>query len=228
VKPKMKYFPLGFLFACLPFLTIALPGCPAARSKPLAQPEIVKLQGTYTHPASGMTFPARIGDFERSAVLRKDTQGDHVSARYDLISLAVSVSVAVDIYPAPHFDTAGLPPEMVAAARENLSQREFEFRRRETMSSHPGTVLIQEGEVSLPQKDNPYLGRMAVFEYEDMFARQLQPLRSQLYLFCFAGNDWIIKYQFTYPRNADAMYEIENFMMNLPWTLKQPKPPGSR
>ena len=209
-------------------MTIALSGCSAARPKPLAQPEEMPIQGTYTHSASGMTFPAKIGDFDRRAVLRKDTQRQDASVRYDLISMAVSVAVTVDIYPAPKLDTVGLPAGMVAAARDNLSQQAFESHRREIMSSHPGTVLIQEGEVSLPQSNNPYGGRMAVIEYEDVFFRQRQLVRSQLYLFCFAGGKWVIKYQFIYPKNADVLQEIENFLMKLSWTLKGPKPATSR
>lgn len=209
-------------------LVVSLLGCPAARTKPLARPEAVAIQGAYTHPASGMIFPAMIGDFERSAVFLRDTRGLHVSARYDLLSMAVSVAADVDVYPAPHLVTAGLPSEMVAAARENLSQQEFESRRRGIMSSHPDAVLVQERELSLPQSNNPFTGRMAVFEYEDVFSRQRQPLRSQLHLFCFAGGQWVITYQFLYPRNADASSEIETFLTNLPWTLKGPKAPAAR
>jgi len=209
-------------------IAIVLSGCPAARTKPLAQPEAVAIQGVYTHPASGMTFPTSIGDFERSAVLLKDTRGHYVNARYDLLSMAVSVAVDIDLYPAPHLDTVGLPSAMVGIARENLSQQEFESRRREAMSSRPDAVLVQEREITLPQSNNPFAGKMALFEYEDVFSRQRQLLRSQLYLFCFAGDAWIIKYQFIYPKNADASQEIENFMMNLPWTLKRFKQPASR
>ena len=224
-----KHRPMNaFKYSFTPFILIALFGCTAARPRPLAQPEAMIAQGTFTHEASGMTFPLHVGDFERSTVLRKDTQGRHVSARYDLISMAVSVAVTVDIYPAPPLDTVGLPSEMVAVARENLSQQEFESRRRGIMSSHSGAVLVQEGELSLPQSVHPHPGKLAVFEYEDTFSRQRQPVRSQLYVFCFAGGDWVINYQFTYPRNADALQEVETFMTNLPWTLKRAAPMGSR
>jgi hypothetical protein len=211
-------------YIVIAIMSTALFGCPAARPKQLAQPETITSRGTYTHPASGMTFPIKIGDFERSTVYRHDTGDIEVSAGYDLISMAVSIAASVDVYPAPQLDTVGLPSGMVATIRENLSQQEFDSRKRELLSSHPGTVLIQEVEVSLPQSNNPNSGKMAVFEYEDIFFRLRQSLRTKLYLFCFASTDWIIKYQFTYPKNADALQDIDNFMMNLPWTLKRAVP----
>jgi hypothetical protein len=85
--------------------------------------------------------------------------------------MAVSIAASVDIYPAPRLDTVGLPADTVATARENLSQQEFDSRKREIMGSHPGAVLIQEVEATLPQNANPYSGKMAVFEFEDIFLR---------------------------------------------------------
>lgn len=213
-------------YIVIAFMSAALFGCPAARPRPLAQPEAIISRGTYTHPASGMTFPIKIGDFERSTVYRHDTGDIEVSAAYDLISMAVSITASVDIYPAPRLDTVGLPPDMIAVARENLSQQEFNSRKREIQGSHPGAVLIQEAEAALPQNANPYSGKMAVFEFEDIFFRELQLLRSKPYLFCFASTDWIIKYQFIYSKNADAQHDIETFMMSLPWTLKRAVPPA--
>jgi len=219
---------MNFLrYIIIPSLSIVLFGCPAARPKHIEQPDATRHMGTFTHPSSGMTFPTTVGEFERSSVDRHNIADPDLTVRYDLISMAVSVVVTVDVYPAPLLDTAGVPASMVATARENLSHQEFGAGMREIMGLHPGTVMIQEDEFSLPQKNNPSVGKMAVFEYEDVFFRQRQVLQSTLYLFCFAGGEWTIKYLFTYPRNADARHHIDHFMRNLPWTLIRSVPTGS-
>ena len=209
------------------FLLLALFGCSPARPKPLAQPDVIVPQGDFVHAPSGMRFPQQVGEFERRAVQRKDTQGLDMSARYDLLSMSVTIAAAVDVYPLQHLDTAGLPPEMAAVARENLSQQTFDARKREFMGSRPGSVLVQEGDVSLPQNDNPFPGKMAVFEYTDVFQKERQTLRAHLYLFCFAGGGWAVQYQFTFPGNADALYAVEAFLSNLAWTLKPLNAPGA-
>jgi hypothetical protein len=47
-------------YIVIAIMSTAMFGCPAARPKQLAQPETITSRGTYTHPASGMTFPIKI------------------------------------------------------------------------------------------------------------------------------------------------------------------------
>jgi hypothetical protein len=215
-------------YLILAILSAALFACSPARPKPLAQPDVIVPQGDFVHAPSGMKFPQQVGEFERRAVLRKDTHGLDVSARYDLLSMAVSIIATIDAYPSPHLDAAEMPAEMVVLAQDNLSQQEFEVRRREILNAHPGAVVVQEGDTTLPQHNTPFMGRMAVIEYEDVFDRQRQLLRAQLHLFSYAAGEWSISYRFTYPRNADASQEIEHFMATLPWTMKRSRSSGSK
>ena len=194
-------------------------GCSTMRPKHLARPEVISAEGNFTHAASGMTFPHSVGDFQRSKVLRYDTENLDMSAGYDLITVMGSVAATIYVYPAPSLISIGSPPNVVAAARDRLAQNEFEARKREVMHFRPGALLIEEREVSLQQGNATYLGKMATFEYEEVFAGQRQLLRSHLYFFCFAGGKWVIKYRFTHPRFFDATKEIDEFMKNLLWTL---------
>lgn len=200
-------------------IAMALFGCPTMRPRYLAQPEVIKAEGTYTHAASGMIFPSRVGNFWRSNVIRYDTEGLDLSAGYDLVTIAGSIAATVYVYPAPSLISIGSPPNVVAAARTRQAQNEFEARKREIMRFRPGVILVQEGETTLQQSNATYSGKMATFEYEEVFAGRRQLLRSHLYLFCFAGGKWVIKYRFTHPRFFDGTREIDEFMRNLPWTL---------
>lgn len=201
-------------------VVVALSGCPAMRPKHLARPEAIQSESTYTHTASGMTFPLSVGNFHRSKIIRYDVEGLDMSAGYDLATVAGYLSVTVYVYPAPSLISIGSPPNVIAAARNRLAEDEFAARKLEIMQYRPGVILIQEREVSLRQGNAENLGKMATFEYEEDFAGQRQLLRSHLYLFCFAGDKWTIKYRFTHSRFFDPTQEIEKFMTNLSWTLK--------
>jgi hypothetical protein len=189
------------------------------RPRHFAQPEVIAAQGMYTHTASGMLFPANVGAFQRSKILRYDTKDLDMSAGYDLASMAGSVAATVYVYPAPSLVSIGSPPDVVAAARENLSKNEFEARKREILNFRPGAILVKEMDVSLQQGNTLYSGKMATFEYMEVFGGLRQPLRSHLYLFCYAGSKWVIKYRFTHPTDYDASKDIDDFMKNWHWTL---------
>jgi hypothetical protein len=209
------------VFSCIIALLIAavLFGCPTTRLKHLARPEVFKADGDYTHAASGMTFPPRVGNFKRNNLIHYDTKNLDMSAGYELVTVTGTVAATVYVYPAPSLIFIGSPPHVVAAARDLSAQNEFDARKREVMHFRPGVILIQERKVSLQQGTATYLGRMATFEYEEVFTGQRQLLRSHLYLFCFVGDKWVIKYRFTHPRFFDATKELDEFMKNLSWTL---------
>jgi len=199
-------------------VSLPLLGCPM-KPKYLTQPEVIKAEGTYTHTSSGMTFPPRVGDFQRGTVLRYDTEGLDESVGYNLVVPFGAVASTVYVYPAPPLISIGSPPAVVATARAMLSQGEFEKRKKEILLSHPGARLIHEKSVSLPQGSVTYSGKMATLEFEDVLAGRRQALRSDLYLFCYVDGKWAIKYRFTYPRDLDVAKEIEAFMQNLRWTV---------
>lgn len=204
------------LFLCM---AASLLGCPS-RLRYLHQPVLIEATGAYTHADSGMTFPQVVADFRRSRVLRYDTQGSDVSVGYDLYDPPRLVEVTVYVYPAPSPVVAiGSPPEVVAPARAALAKSEFEARKREILQAHPGAILVEEKEVSLPQGGGAYSGRMATFDYEGVFAFHSQLLRSRVYLFNYVGGKWAIKYRFAHPKKFDATKEIEAFMQNFQWTV---------
>jgi hypothetical protein len=200
-------------------MAVTLFGCPTMRPNNLVRPEIIKAEDTYTHAASGMIFPLTIGDFKRSKVIRYDAEGLDMSAGYDSATAAGPLSATVYVYPAQSLVSIESPPDVIVAARNRLAQNEFEARKREIMQFRPGVVMIEERDVSLQQGNTSYSGRMATFEYQEMFAGQRQLLHSHLYVYCYVGGKWVIKYRFTHPRFFDATKEMNEFMKNLSWTL---------
>ena len=148
---KLKY--VLVMLTSLPLL-----GCPTMQPKYLLKPEIIKAEGSYAHTASGMTFPLRIGNFQRVTVLRYDVEGLDMSAEYYLFTLSGAVDATVYVYPSPAIVSICSPPEAVELARDRLSQTEFEavkqviLRCREIDSggrsvpaARQGSLLRQDG-----------------------------------------------------------------------------------
>ena len=128
------------LLVLFALLSISLVGCPA-RPRPLAQPQTILTEGSYTH-RSGMTFPLAVEGFRRSIVQRYDQEGLDVSAGYDLYDPSHKIAATVYVYPAPSLVSIGSPPEVVETAHARLAKNEFEARKREILQSHPWSRLI--------------------------------------------------------------------------------------
>ena len=196
---------------------VFLCGCPTVRPHYLAQPEPVVIIGTYVHPASKITMPESVAGFQRDMVLRYDVDGLDVSAGYNLGSAIHQIAATVYVYPAPGLVSIGSPPDVVADARAHLTEGEFERRMQEIQRAHPGATLIGQRDTLRTENGQPYPGKLAVFEYEDMFAGSKVPLRSHLYVFCYVGGKWAIEYRFTHPKSEDADKEIQEFIEKWSW-----------
>jgi len=198
-------------------VALFLCGCPTTHVRPLATPEKILTQGDYIHPASRIVLPESIGGFPRCTVQRYDVDGLDVSAGYNYTSILHPMVATVYIYPAPGLVSIGSSPETVANARALLTDSEFAKRKQEILSVHPDAKLIDECDTTRTEKGKSYPGKMAVFEFEDVLFGSKTPLRSRLYLFCYIGGKWTVKYRFTHPRTVEVDEEIEEFIQSIRW-----------
>jgi hypothetical protein len=185
-----------------------------------AEPVDVNGAGSYIHSASGMTFPSAVGGFRQVEVRQYDATGKDVGVGYNLVSPEVQVVATVYVYPAPSLISIFSPPEVVADARAHLCQGEFTRRKQEILDAHPRARLIQEGEARPPGGRAP--GHVASYEFESVFGHRLQPVGSQLYVFCYVGGKWAVEYRFTWPRDEAVDSAIAGFMAGLSWTIREP------
>jgi hypothetical protein len=211
----MKLF--KFITAIMMLLPIL--GCPTTSPHYLEQPKVIDTAGPFIHEKSGMTFPQTVNDFRRSSIRRYDAEGFDMSVGYDLFDSSRAIASTVYIYPAPQLVSIGSPVKVVASARANLCRGEFEGRKQEIVQAHPGAKLIGEKDVSLVQAGVIYTGKMATFEYEDIFINQRQTIEGRVYLFCYVSDKWVVKYRFSYPKRFDAENEIDGFLRSLSWTI---------
>ena len=196
---------------------LVLCGCPSMHTRPLAQPERVAVRGSYVHSVSKITMPESVAGFQRDAVSRYDADGLDVSAAYNLVTSSHRIAATVYVYPSPSLTSIGSPPEVVAGARAHLTESEFERRKQEIQHAHPGTVLVEQRDISRTEGGQSYVGKFAVFEFEDVFAGSRALVRSRIYLFCYVGGKWTVKYRFTHPKSEDADREIQEFIQKWSW-----------
>jgi hypothetical protein len=198
-------------------MCLALVACGSTPHQ-LAKPETIPANGPYTHAASGMSFPAAVGDFRRVTLLRYDSASRDVSAYYFLPAPAGGIAATVYVDPAPPMVPAASPADL-PTARAISCESEVDRRKREIYNLHPSAQLLQERNVSLVQAGAPHRGKVAEFEYDDDFGGQRQAVHAEVYLFCYVGSRWALEYRFTTPKTFDAGNRIAAFMKGLSWTV---------
>lgn len=196
---------------------LLLCGCPSMHTRSLAQPERVAVRGAYVHSASKITMPESVAGFQREGITRYDADGLDVSGAYNLVTPSHRIAATVYVYPSPPLTSIGSPPDVVAGARAHLTEGEFARRKQEIQQAHQGAVLVEQRDVSRAESGQSYAGKLAIFEYEEVFAGSRMPVRARLYLFCYVGGMWTVKYRFTHPKGEDAGREIQEFIQKWSW-----------
>jgi hypothetical protein len=192
-------------------------GCPTTPPQYQARPEQEALHGAYIHAGSKILMPETIAGFKRGVIMHYDAHGQDVSAGYNLMTDSSLVAATVYVYPAPSLMSIGSSPDVIAGARSRLAEREFERRKQEIRQVHPGATFIEQHDTVCTEGGQSYAGKVATYEYEELFAGSRRLLRSQLCLFCYVGGKWAVEYRFTRPKAEDADKEIQEFMEKWNW-----------
>jgi hypothetical protein len=145
-------------------------------------PFAVTLDGNITHVASGISFPNKIGAFQRVMTRQYDAAGQGVSVGYEVDKPRVAATIYVYL------------------SNGRLVETEFVVRENEIVTLHQDTKLIDRGTGFVGPKKTPAL--VANYEYTDTFAGKVQPLRSRLLV--ARRGDWNIEYRFTYAASEGA------------------------
>jgi hypothetical protein len=194
---------------------IALLICGVAITSALAAPKTIAAQGPYIHAPSKVKFPEKVGEFQRGEIHQFDDKGTDVSGGFNHTTLPIAFTLYV--YPSPSITSFGSPANVVATARAKLTDREFEARKKEIMSVHPGAKLIEQRDISHSDGGQTFPGKTAVFEFDDIFAGAKTTVRSQLIIFCYVSEKWTVKYRVTHPKSVDADKAIQEFIEGWKW-----------
>lgn len=168
-----------------------LAGCPA--SQPRMSPVPVQIvpfsvRGTYVHEPSGFSFPQRVGQFQRTDLLRYDEAGDNISAGY---MLAPAVKATVYVYPSPRHTYIGADPAVVRATQARYLEQHFQEVIDQIAATYPSAKLQDVERLVLETGGAPQQAMKATF------ISQVQTGNvSQAYLWT-ADQKWFVKWRIT-------------------------------
>jgi hypothetical protein len=176
------------------------------------------VQGPYTQAASGMVYPETVDDFRRISVMQYKSDGTDVSAGYQRpVPNAEIVATAYSFPTPPPPADVGQPVE---AAQNKLCGALAGQVVREIEATYPSAQRVRADLVSLSQNGAVQHGYHALYSMTvpNFQGRQQEAVKSEAYVFCYAGGKWTVEYRFTYPAAADAAPAIAKFMSDLKWT----------
>ncbi len=202
------------------FLSLAAIWTPGqATSTPWIQD--VNVAGPFTHEASGMVFPTEIGWFRRTDVHRYDPESLDVGVGYLLPSRRDPIIATVYVYPIPSDQVARSAHGRLIDPDRSL-RAHYEETIREIRKAHaPAKVtIVSQQDTAHIHQGREYAGRAAVFEFEGPWAGSTERLRSYLYLFGPIAERWMIKYRFTHPQRVNGTADVQEFLRQYTWTLK--------
>ena len=178
-----------------------------------AQPQRVDRPGTYVHEEAGAAFPERIGEFQRTSVVRYDATGANISSSYSLRRPDGRLHLTVYVYPSPTLPTA--------EARAQTCRQEFEASRDIIVSQNKGAERVEDGPAPSAQGTS---GHRSVYLFAANYDGEDQQVRSEIDLYCHVGGLWQVKYRATFPAGYDATTDIETFIRTGPWPGRSADP----
>src|SRR5450432_859244 len=190
--------------------------CGLAGADSSAQTQL-NVRGPFLARAAGVTFPQRIGEFDRVAVISYTGDGKNLSAGYNLPNPSNPILVTFYIYPARRALSFRSPRNVDEAAHEKLEEMEMESVVREITNAHPSAKLLQQDTIDLKVGGGYILpARHARFLYKEPFFVVSRPLIGHVWL--TTDGDWYLKYRVTYPRpnESEAMASVRKLMAALP------------
>ena len=213
--------------ACAAYLILML-GAAAAQAAYYDDPKELDVTGPYTQPASGMVFPEAVRNFKRTGVVSYNSERTDESVDYEWeVGGKTQVAVTVYVYPVPaDLGSAlaqALPQDDLVRTWLMLSEQLFSEEEQAIVELHRGSEVLNEEETSLVQNGISYPGFTAAFRYREDFFGEVQPVRSQLFLFPNVRGNWMVKYRVTYPETVDGASQATAFLHGFPWTIRQPK-----
>ncbi|MEZ0242960.1 MAG: hypothetical protein ACAH11_06260 [Sphingomonas sp.] len=187
---------LKTLLASLAAALFALTALPA-----MAQPREIEAVGDWTPDGIDVTFPDRIGEYERVRIVEYGP--DDWSAGYTLIRNDKLVN-AVTIY--------------VYRTREGEScDDEFRGSQQALTNANMGASLISESQAASPSGTRAGTARIARYSFKAKYDGVQQTVRSDLYLYCKPGTRWWVKARSTWPEREPMENEPAMLMRAIVW-----------
>jgi len=176
---------------------------------PAAAQEDLRIEGDWTHAATGMVFPERLGNAMRTRIHAYDAEQLDVSAGYALRRNGELGFVTLYVYPAsPDRDCA-----------ENFAEIE-----RNVAQNYTDVKLLESDRWPSPSGRTPDTAYHARFTMTGTLDGKEQPLTSESYLFCPEGGNWLVAARGSWGRNSDLRQAFVELLHGLAWPAKLDTP----
>ncbi len=189
----------------LVLVALLLTGCPTL-IKPAGEPRSIHASGSYTHAASGFTFPESVNRFRRVSIHVHDAS-EQAIVGYNVETTDARIALTLYVLPARR-DPSGVVRDLPT---------QFELECGNVVQQHAGAVAGERWTPPRTANGEQTPGHAAMFHFSDSFAQEQQQLESLLYLFEFDG--WHVKYRITYPYalRSRAAEEARGFVSSFRW-----------
>jgi hypothetical protein len=169
---------------------------------PASAQEDLRVEGDWTHTASGMVFPERLGNALRTRIHSYDAEQLDVSAGYSLRRGGELGFVTLYVYPA-------VPGQDCAAS--------FAEIERNVAKSYADVKLAAKDRWPSPSGATPDVAYHARFTMTGTLDGKEQPLTSESYLFCPAGGTWLVAARGSWSRSAKLEDAFAELLHGLDW-----------
>ena len=167
-----------------------------------AQTEVADPPDPWVHAATGTPFPAEAAGFRRSRVIEYSEDGRDAGVNYALSRGDEWLMVSLYVYPAfTDLDCKGTYEDA-----------------RATVAAYRGAKLLGEARDPAPSGRGEGVAYHARFLLPAGVVREDIPeARSDVYLYCPAGGQWLVKYRATWSAGADFEHDIEALVHAIAW-----------
>ncbi|MET3723497.1 hypothetical protein [Sphingomonas trueperi] len=172
---------------------------------PAGAQEDLRVEGDWTHTASGTIFPERLENALRTRIHSYDAEQHDVSAGYSLRRNGELGFVTLYVYPA----TPG----------QNCSDAFAEIERNVAHSYTDVKPVVKDRWPS-PSGRTPDVAYHARFSMTGTLDGKEQPLTSESYLFCPAGGTWLVAARASWSRSAKLEDAFAELLHSLDWPLQ--------
>jgi hypothetical protein len=167
-----------------------------------AQTEVPDAPDPWIHEATGTAFPAEVAGFHRSRVIEYSDDGRDAGVNYALARGEEWLTVSLYVYPTfSDLDCKGTYEDA-----------------RGTIAAYSGARLLSEMRDPAPSGSGNAVAYHASFLLPAGAVRpDIPEARSDVYLYCPAGGEWLVKYRATWSAAADFSHDIEALLHAIAW-----------
>lgn len=168
-----------------------------------AQTEVKDPPPTWSHRAAKVDFPERLGAFERGRIFEYNDDGSDASVGYTLDRDGkLAAMLTIYVYPANDLGCDGTFTDAQAAITRSYQDAKLGPERR----------------LPSPSGATPDAARQVQYTFPfALGGGQPQPVKSELYLYCAPGDQWLVKYRLTYLAALDLDADVAAALRTIRW-----------